>query len=244
MNVNKLLKKDPVKDYSRRTFLQSSAIGAATLFGMTGAFAEELIITPRSTEGPYYPDKLPLDTDNDLVIITDNITPAVGEITHLHGTVTDVKGEPVRGALVEIWQTDCNGSYLHSQGGNRRADNKKDANFQGYGRFLTDRKGRYYFRTIKPVVYPGRTPHIHCAVSLGTNRMLTTQCYINGHAMNANDGVLRGIRDPLVRETVMVNWKPIPNSKIGEFSAKWDIVIGATPEDPNSNLSTRNRNRG
>ena len=116
---------------------------------------------PQQTEGPFYPDKLPLDTDNDLLIINDAITPAVGEVTHLSGRILDAKGDPVRNAVVEIWQGDNNGAYLHT--GTSNGD-KRDTNFQGFGRFLTGSTGEYYFRTIKPVPYPGRTPHIHFKV--------------------------------------------------------------------------------
>src|SRR5712692_6299750 len=90
---------------SRRVFLSSVMLGAAA-FTVRGAFAEELVRTPRQTEGPFYPNKLPLDTDNDLLIINDSITPAVGEITHLSGRILDASGNPVRNALVEIWQCD------------------------------------------------------------------------------------------------------------------------------------------
>ena len=153
--------------YSRRRFLNQLGLGAAAfatsgLFAR-GAFAEELTRTPSQTEGPFYPDKLPLDTDNDLLIINDAITPAVGEVTHLTGRVLDAKGNPVRSALVEIWQCDSSGVYLHSRSGGNV--DKKDKHFQGYGRFLTGSDGGYYFRTIKPVPYPGRTPHIHVKVT-------------------------------------------------------------------------------
>src|SRR5215212_320928 len=91
----------------RREFLRQIALGTAFL-STPGAFAAELVRTPKQTEGPFYPDKLPLDTDNDLLIINDRITPAVGEITHLTGRVLDLKGNPIRNALVEIWQVDNN----------------------------------------------------------------------------------------------------------------------------------------
>src|SRR6266704_5493570 len=146
---------------NRRRFLRSLSLSAA-LFTVPGAFAEELVRTPRQTEGPFYPDHLPLDTDNDLIIINDSITPAVGEITHLSGRILDGRGDPVRNVLVEIWQTDSNGVYLHS--GDTHA--KREANFQGFGRFKTGSSGEYYFRTIKPVLYPGRTRHIHFAIKL------------------------------------------------------------------------------
>jgi hypothetical protein len=118
---------------SRRGLLRGLGMGAVALGGSLpmarGALAEELVRTPRQTEGPFYPDHLPLDTDNDLLIINDSITPAVGEITYLSGRLLDAHGDPIRGATIEIWQVDGRGSYLHSQG----EFNKRDANFQGYG---------------------------------------------------------------------------------------------------------------
>ena len=112
-----------LKSGTRRSFLGGLAWTAAA-FSVRGAFAEELVRTPRQTEGPFYPDHLPLDTDNDLLIINDAITPGVGQITHLTGRILDAQGEPLRGALVEIWQCDNNGAYLHSGSGN--ADRRDD----------------------------------------------------------------------------------------------------------------------
>jgi protocatechuate 3,4-dioxygenase beta subunit len=208
--------------YSRRRFLSRLGLGAAALtasglFTRAGAFAEELTRTPKQTEGPFYPDKLPLDTDNDLLIVNETITPAVGEVTHLTGRILDAKGDPVR-----------NGVYLHSRSGGRVE--KKDKNFQGFGRFTTGSSGEYYFRTIKPVPYPGRTPHIHYKVKVKGEEKLTTQCYVKGHPQNDRDGVLRGIRDAKARESVMVDFAPMEGSKIGELAARFDIVLGFTPE--------------
>ena len=171
--------------FTRRHFLSGVALGVAA-FSTRGAFAEELIRTPAQTEGPFYPDKLPLDTDNDLLIVNETITPAVGEITHLGGRILDANGNPIRNALVEIWQVDNNGAYLHSGTNNR---DRRDANFQGFGRFMTGSSGEYYFRTIKPVPYPGRTPHIHFAVKLKGRDKFTTQCYIKGDPGNERDGI-------------------------------------------------------
>jgi protocatechuate 3,4-dioxygenase beta subunit len=211
---------------SRRGFARSVAFGAAA-FSAPGVFAEVLTLTPRQTEGPFYPDHLPLDTDNDLLIINDSIKPAVGEITHLTGRILDADGKPLRNALVEIWQVDGNGVYLHSGSDGE----KRDANFQGYGRFTTGSTGEYYFRTVKPVPYPGRTPHIHYAISQNGKRLLTTQLYVRGEKGNDRDGVLRGIRDDAQRESVLVDFKPLEGSKIGELTAEFPIVLGTTPED-------------
>ena len=219
---------------TRRQFLRHLSFGAAML-GCAGALADELTQTPGMTEGPFYPDKLPLDTDNDLLIVNEGITPGVGEITHLSGRILSTAGEPIRNAFVEIWQCDVNGSYLHSGSSNR---DKYDTNFQGYGRFLTDAKGQYYFRTIKPVPYPGRTPHIHFAVSQNGQRLLTTQLLIKGEQQNERDGVFRQIRDPKLRELVMADFKPIESSKLGELSAEFDLVLGRTPhEDEDGKIS-------
>ncbi len=210
---------------SRRGFL-GVALGAAACW-TPGVFADELTRTPRQTEGPFYPDKLPLDTDNDLLIINDGLTPAVGEITHLSGKILDAKGDPIRNALVEIWQVDKNGAYLHSGTANRE---KRDGNFQGFGRFLTGSTGEYYFRTIKPVPYPGRTPHIHFAVKFKGRDKFTTQCYIKGEPGNQRDGILQSIRDAKARESIIVDFTKVKGSKIGELAAKFNIVLGFTPE--------------
>lgn len=213
--------------FSRRGFLNRLAFAGAAAVWAPGVFAEQLTLTPRQTEGPFYPDRLPLDTDNDLLIVNDGITPAVGEITHLTGRVLDAKGEPIRSAVVEIWQVDSTGAYIHSRSANR---GKRDGNFQGFGRFLTGRDGGYYFRTIKPVAYPGRTPHIHFAVKSKGREKFTTQCYIKGEARNETDGVIRGIRDPEQRAAVIVDFAPVEKSPIGELAARFDIVMGQTPQ--------------
>ena len=192
-----------------------------------GAFAEELVRTPAQTEGPFYPDKLPLDTDNDLLIINDGLTPGVGEITWLSGRILDLHGKPLRNAVVEIWQCDNSGAYLHS--GTSNAD-KRDKNFQGFGRFLTGSTGEYLFRTIKPVPYPGRTPHIHFQVKAPQHEKFTTQCYVKDHPNNARDFILNSIRDPQAKAAILVDFAPIKESKIGELAAKFDVVLGATPE--------------
>jgi protocatechuate 3,4-dioxygenase beta subunit len=211
----------------RRGFLQGITAGAAML-AVPGVLAAELTRTAPVAEGPFYPDKLPLDTDNDLLIINEAITPAVGEITYLSGRVLSTAGLPIRNAFVEIWQVDNHGAYLHSGTSNRE---KRDKNFQGYGRFLTDSKGQYAFRTIKPVPYPGRTPHIHFGVSKNGRRIFTTQMLIRGEPQNERDGLFRAIRDPQARETILVDFRPLENSQLGELTAQFDIVLGQTVEE-------------
>ncbi len=225
----------------RRRFIHRITLGSAAFFTAPGAFAEALSQTPFQTEGPFYPDKLPLDTDNDLLRINDNITPAVGEITHLTGTVRDIKGNLVRNAVVEAWEADSKGNYIHSRG---FSDKTRDTNFQGYGRFLTGSKGEYYFRTIKPVPYGPRTPHIHMAVSQKGKRMLTTQCYVKGHKLNETDRILNSVKDMKARESLLVDFKPVEGSKTGELTAHFDIIIGFTPEDRARDTGRRRRQDG
>jgi protocatechuate 3,4-dioxygenase, beta subunit len=213
--------------WHRRQMIHRGLAFATALWVVPGAYADELVKTPKQTEGPFYPDKLPLDTDNDLIVVNENTKPSVGDVTHLTGRILSPTGEPIRNALVEIWQCDANGAYLHSGTGNGA---KRDSNFQGFGRFLTNSKGEYYFRTIKPVPYPGRTPHIHYKVKKGGKELLVTQCYIKGHPQNERDGVLRGIRDPKAKAALMVDWRKMEDSRLSEFAANFDIVLGKTPE--------------
>jgi protocatechuate 3,4-dioxygenase beta subunit len=212
---------------SRRAFLGQLGLGAA-LFAVPGAFAEELTRkTPWVEEGPFYPPKLPLDTDNDLLIVNDSITPAVGEVTHLSGRVLDKRGDPIRNATVEIWSVDNHGIYL-ADGSNRT---RYDSHFQGFGRFLTGGTGEYYFRTLKPVAYPGRrAPHIHFKLKLKGREPWTTQLFVKGEPGNPQDGLWRAIGDDQARALVTVDFVPVKASRLGELAARFDIVLDITPQ--------------
>ncbi len=209
----------------RRSFLSRCGLSLAFL-AVPGAYAEALTKTPRQTEGPFYPDHLPLDTDNDLLILNDATTPAVGDVTYLSGRILDEGGAPIRNAIVEIWQCDKHGAYLHS--GTSNAD-KRDKNFQGFGRFSTGSTGEYLFRTIKPVSYPGRCPHIHFAVKMKGREKWTTQCYIKGEPTNEKDGIWKNVRDEKQRDAITVDFAPLKEAKAGELAARFDIVMGFTP---------------
>jgi protocatechuate 3,4-dioxygenase beta subunit len=212
----------------RRRFLQSLTIAGAAAFTTRGLFAQQLVETARTGEGPYYPDKLPLDTDNDLIILNDATTPAVGAVTHLTGRLLSPSGQPIRNAFIEIWQVDHTGSYVHTLG---RQSTGHDKNFQGYGRFLTDAQGRYYFRTIKPIPYTlqgtYRAAHTHVAVSRGGKRVFTTQMLVDGDPGNAKDRLLKNLK-PAELKTLLVPFHPMAGSKIGELTAAFDIVLGKT----------------
>jgi len=215
----------PFRHLDRRAFLKGAVLGAAAL-AARGALAAKLVPTPPQTAGPFYPDRLPLDTDNDLLLLNDADRPAAGEITWLSGRILDARGNPLRAAVVEIWQVDGNGVYLHAGSGNRK---KRDARFQGYGRFLTGQDGAYLFRTIKPVPYGSRTPHIHFAVRMPGMEAFTTQCYVEGEPLNERDGVLGRIADAAERRSVVVPFQAVQGSRTGELEARFDIVLGFTP---------------
>jgi protocatechuate 3,4-dioxygenase beta subunit len=184
--------------------------------------ASDLIVTPGQTEGPFYPTYLPADTDADLVRIEGQKAQALGRVAHIGGRVLNRRGEAVRGAQVEIWQCDANGIYNHpSQPGLQR----RDRAFQGYGRAEVTSDGGYRFRTIRPVPYPGRTPHIHFKVHAPGAGRLTTQMYIAGERQNATDGVLSRIRDARARASVIVRLDAADGVEPGALKGTFDIVL-------------------
>ena len=212
---------------SRRRFIRQLSLTAA-LFSVPGLFAEELARkTPWVEQGPFYPPRLPLDTDNDLVIVNDSITPAIGQVAHISGRLLDTKGEPIRNATIELWEADSRGVYLADQANRSRFD----AHFQGFGRFLTASSGEYYFRTIKPVAYAGRpAPHIHFKVKKQGRQPYTTQLFVKGDPGNQQDRIWRNLGDEETRALVTVDFVPINQSRAGELAARFDMVLGATPE--------------
>ena len=143
--------------------------------------------TPAQTEGPFYPVAFPKDSDYDL-LRNGNQTYPEGQGTWLEGSVSDLAGKPVIGAQVEIWQCDGAGHYHHAGDGG-----KADPRFQGFGRVTVGNDGSYRFRTIRPVAYSGRTPHIHLKVKLGRRDLLTTQLYVADDPGNARDFLWRGL---------------------------------------------------
>ena len=232
---------------SRRQFL--TRLGAAGLltafYEIPGAFAQALVTTPEQTEGPYYPPNLPLDTDNDLLVINSNITPAVGTILYLSGTVLDSGGSPVRDAHIEIWHADNTGAYIHPSSMGYAT---RDQNFQGFGRFLTGSSGQYLFRTIKPGLYTGRTRHIHMKVKVPGRSDLTTQVYFDGEAQNASDMVLQGIPGAQQRASVIVPLSGVAGSSVSALAGTFDVVLGLTvssaPSLSITNTTSAARNPG
>lgn len=226
----------------RRRFLKSIALASAG-FTIPGYLAEALTQSPIVTQGPYYPvaANVPLDKDNDLVQLGDNMTIAMGIVTYVTGRVLDNTGTPVKDALVEIWHADREGDYLYS---NTQPRNPAcDPNFAGFGQFLTGSSGHFKFRTVKAGLYNGRTRHFHIGVTLpGRLTRSTTQLFwnevardLNGNVwptQNANDMVWSGITDPTQRASVTLDYIAVPGTTTGEVQTSWDFVSGFTPVEP------------
>jgi protocatechuate 3,4-dioxygenase beta subunit len=212
---------------SRRSLLLSGGATLATI-GLSAPpvlIAARLMPTPAQTEGPYYPQALPQDTDADLLRFAGAAGPPEGAPTLVSGRVLDTGGRPIAGARVEIWQCDAHGRYHHVA--RESGPRPPDPNFQGFGRVMTDAEGRYAFQTIRPVPYPGRTPHIHYNVVAPDRRRLITQLYVEGEAGNATDFALQGVRNAQARAMLIRPFRPAPEAGLGPrgLSATFDIVL-------------------
>jgi protocatechuate 3,4-dioxygenase beta subunit len=210
-----------VFEHSRRRLLAATA-SATALLVLPAACSANTALTPQQTRGPFYPLEIPLDHDNDLVSVAGRSGLADGEIVNVAGRVLDINGRPVAAASVEIWQCDNNGRYHHP--GDNRDSVPLDGNFQGYGRFVTGADGAYRFRTIKPVAYPGRTPHIHFAVNGAAFDELVTQMYLAGAPQNAGDSLFRRIPDA-ARPRMLVEFVAVAGG--AEPTGQFDIVIAS-----------------
>lgn len=201
-------------DPQRRRLLAAGAL--SLLSAPFAAVARDA--TPRQSAGPFYPNLPLLDEDNDLTRVPGQEGPAMGEIADLSGQVLDTQGRPLAGLRVEIWQCDANGRYRHSRD---RQSTPMDPAFQGFGHATTDAEGRYRFRTIRPVAYPGRAPHIHAAVFGAGERPFVTQIYAAGDPGNAGDFLYQRVPAEL-RALVQADFQP---AAAGMLDARFDFVL-------------------
>jgi protocatechuate 3,4-dioxygenase beta subunit len=210
---------------SRRRLLVSGTSAAITAAWPTGEVRAQSALqvpTPRQTTGPFYPLDWTGDVDGDLVRVAGAAAAAQGVVTHLRGRVLDARGAPVPGAVVEIWQCDAFGVYRHP----RDRQDGRDEGFQGRGRVVAGPDGAYAFRTIRPVPYTGRTPHIHAAIAAPGRQSLVTQFYVEGEPGNERDRLLNALRDPRQREAVMLRLERADRIETGALLATRDIVLG------------------
>ena len=209
---------------SRRTLLAASAPLVLSAAMPGPAAAAVLLPTPSQALGPFYPRTLPLDRDADLVQVEGRSEPAAGIVTHVFGRVTDTDGRPQAGTRIEIWQCNAFGRYHHPRA---PANAPIDENFQSYGATVTDSDGAYRFRTIRPVPYPGRAPHIHFAIQGPGFERLVTQMYVAGEPDNDRDGLLGSVRDPAARARLIVPLQAAPQVEADALAGTFDIVLGA-----------------
>lgn len=216
---------------------QLAAVGSLGGLGAVGAMlpvrqanAQSMRATPRQSLGPFYPRtdaERPRQTDADLLVLQGERVASRGVPLYLTGRLRDVQGRPLADALIEIWQCDANAVYHHPAGG---ALSERDPNFQGYGRASTEADGSFHFRTIRPVAYPGRTPHIHVRVAAREGGTLATQLYLADEpTANARDFLYRQLSAD-ERSAITLALQPTesrhPLAAATRLSAAADLVIG------------------
>jgi protocatechuate 3,4-dioxygenase, beta subunit len=203
-------------DARRRTLV---LLGASLLLPATPALAAGHPPTPRMTEGPFYPTSFPKDIDADLTRVAGRSGIARGAVLDVTGRILDRSGKPLANARLELWQCDDGGEYHHV--GN--AQGAGDENFQGFGVATADADGRYRFRTIKPVAYPGRAPHIHFLVRDGGNKRLVSQMFVEGEPGNARDFLYRNLGADA--RLVTLRLSDAPASSGAKLAGALDIVV-------------------
>lgn len=180
----------------------------------SGRAAAGLVPTPSQMRGPFYPPHPDPAAGNDLATL-DGKARALGTPLIIVGRVLDTGGGPQAGVLLEIWQTNAHGRYHHP-----RDDSPQplDPRFRGYGRATTGADGAYRFVTIRPVAYPGRTPHVHFRLSRAGRELLVTQMYLPG-AANEGDSLFMSLREPEMRRRLL----GVPD--VAPASLRFDIVL-------------------
>ncbi|MCB0416702.1 MAG: hypothetical protein KDD39_03565 [Bdellovibrionales bacterium] len=199
------------------TVKTTSALGILSV-----PFSKVFGATPSQTEGPFHP----VNQDNDLTRKSPQSPLAVGQIIYLYGKVTDEQGRALSNAVVELWQAAANGKYNHPGDPNPKP---VDPNFQYWGRDVTDREGKFAFKTIKPGEYPAdtnwtRPSHIHFRILRPGYEDLTTQMYFSPESNQESnllekDLILNAL-SPADRKKVIINFKPAPASANLEADAK------------------------
>jgi protocatechuate 3,4-dioxygenase beta subunit len=216
---------------ARRHFVTSLAGAAGGVLVPRVATAQPVADarpSPSQTLGPFYPRNAaerPSQTDADLLVVDGDRVLSRGVPVFLTGRVLDRRGRPVA-AVVEIWQCDANAVYHHPAGG---AESERDPNFQGYGFDRTDAAGTFRFRTIRPVAYPGRTPHIHVRVQPEGGRAFATQLYLPGEPGNARDFLFSRLSAEEQR-ALLLALEPTrdasqPLARATQFTARADLVL-------------------
>jgi protocatechuate 3,4-dioxygenase beta subunit len=183
--------------------------------------------------GPLLGEGRVSETDHDLTAQHEG--EPQGQRIIVHGRVLDGEGRPVRDSLVEVWQANAGGRYLHDE------DNHPaplDPNFSGGGRCMTDGEGHYRFVTIRPGAYPWknhanawRPAHIHFSLfGRSFTQRLITQMYFPDDPLFDHDPIFNSIPDPKARELLISSFDLSETVPDWALAFRWDIVLrGSTP---------------
>jgi protocatechuate 3,4-dioxygenase, beta subunit len=196
---------------------------------------EPLIVTPSQTIGPFFAPALIHEGDDDLACKVPGGSRSQGLPIVISGRVLDEDGNPVRKALIEVWQANMWGKYEHPDD---TTDAPLDPNFKGWGRMLTDSEGRYRFRSIKPGAYPNpgydnwmRPPHVHFSIfAAGLMQRLITQLYFPDEPLNDIDPILNAVENLHARASLIA--RPLPQESDGSAAYAFDIVLRGKTETP------------
>jgi protocatechuate 3,4-dioxygenase, beta subunit len=206
------------------------AAGAALSWLALPALASSSRAMARMTDGPFYPPRAWReqwsDWDADLSRVQRNarMLTARGEHLGLELQVLDTNGRPVDLVAFEIWQCDALAAYRHPSV--RPSDGMFDEGFQGFGASRSDRDGRLRFRTIKPVPYPGRTPHIHVKLRHASFGEFSSQLFIADDAGNARDFLWRAV-DPADRPMLDMHLHPAAADTGLRWQVRHTLVVPA-----------------
>ena len=199
-------------------------LGGGALAGLAAsARAQKLVPTSGQDLGPFYPVVRPHDEDSDLTRLRGARGVARGEPINVIGRVVDLRGNPLRGIKLELWQANSVGRYAHP--GDHANPAALDPNFQGFARLTSDRDGNFKFRSIKPSAYDTpigmRPPHIHFDIH-GRAERLVTQMYFPGEPLNERDLLLRQASP---RESVIAEAAERLSGDPGAAAFKWTVVL-------------------
>jgi protocatechuate 3,4-dioxygenase beta subunit len=186
---------------------------------VSSAQQPSLAPTPSQPEGPFYPKTIPVDRDADLTQVAGRPARALGTVLYFAGRVLARDGRTLSGTIVELWQCDNYGRYHHA------GDDgvPRDDNFQGYGVTTTDAEGRFAFKTIRPVPYTGRPPHMHVRLRHASAPALTTQIYVAGDAVGADGVLMSSPRGTLTKLTMAI--APAAGREAGAFAGSYEFVL-------------------
>ena len=211
-----------MKTPRRRFLTTASALPLTALFSRLGAAQNPaLAATPQDALGPFYPPTWSGEIDADLIAFGGRMY-ADGTPLSITGIVRSTDGALLANARVEIWQVDATGKYRHP---NDDGEGPAKRGFQGFGRTLTDAEGRYRFRTIKPVLYSARPPHVHLRVVASGRKELVTQMYFAGD--NSERGFSFGFGFSKQRDRLTVNPIAAKEGQRDGLVVTFDLVLAA-----------------